>query len=146
MADKKGIRLYQCDLCEYESNLKSNLEKHRQYHLNKSTHQCNRCSYSVSTSYRLTLHRKNHHSEPDQVIGFIFLLKFVRNVYNFRVIIFFKAENDLLFQVLGNNSVPRHESKRVKRQHENDESSTDEVDNLIQNVCNHNKEIYLSLI
>ena len=67
--------LYKCDQCEYVINKKSNFEHHRQFHVKKSAYQCHRCSYSVSVTQRLTYHLKNHHSELDQVIWFIILLK-----------------------------------------------------------------------
>ena len=50
----------------------------------------------------------------------------MRNVRHY----YFQAESELLRHVSGENTSPRHESKRVKSHHGNEESSTNEVHNL----------------
>ncbi len=69
---------------------------------------------------RLIYHLENHHSDLKQVILFLSLHVYIgRNVYNYLQV----GSN------LGENPFPRNESKRVKRHHGNDESSTNTVYN-----------------
>ena len=112
---KALLPLYQCDLCEYETNKKSNSDLYRQYHFKKAAYQCNRCSYSLSMPNRLIYHLENHHSDLKQVILFLSLHAYIgRNVYNYLQV----GSNlgEILFLV-------------TKANHGNDESSTNTVYN-----------------
>ena len=55
-----GIR-HQCDKCDYEATLKSNMKVHKQAMHEGISYNCDLCRYVSSTSRTLSLHQKSKH-------------------------------------------------------------------------------------
>ena len=61
-----GSQEIRCQLCEFTTNIKRNLERHMQStHLRKNDKKCNLCDYKTYVGYQLTRHMKSNHGGGD---------------------------------------------------------------------------------
>ncbi|KAF0314214.1 Zinc finger protein 836 [Amphibalanus amphitrite] len=63
-----SMPMIKCELCEFRTPYKWNLDRHMKNHTGSGEFQCNQCSFSAHIKQSLTVHIQNHHLPASQVL------------------------------------------------------------------------------
>ena len=58
--------MIKCDLCEFRTPYKWNLDRHLKNHMGGGMYQCSLCNFTAHIKQSLTVHIQNHHLSPDK--------------------------------------------------------------------------------
>lgn len=61
-----SMPMIKCDLCEFRTPYKWNLDRHLKNHMGGGMYQCSLCNFTAHIKQSLTVHIQNHHLSPDK--------------------------------------------------------------------------------
>ena len=61
-----SMPMIKCDLCEFRTPYKWNLDRHLKNHMGGGMYQCSLCNFTAHIKQSLTVHIQNHHLSPEK--------------------------------------------------------------------------------